>query len=209
MCIFTEKSPMPTEASLLVQIAANILTAIEQFPESSSSIPFLKETARKLLQDATFHLSPSSPSVLSTPDQGNSPPQEAEASPAVESVASYTRRDFTRWAKSLGLPTGHQFYTVGGGQTKVCFKLVWGRDGKALLETTCPDGVILRGMSPTGILKAYLKKTTGKEANVDGWKRLSMRSPNGLTQWPIRETEWMNYHWADGKFVSDEKGIHA
>jgi hypothetical protein len=205
---------MPSEVILLTQIALNILTATEEFPESSSSIPFLKETARKLLQDATVYLSPSSPSgpsVLNTPDQGNCAPQEAdvpEAPEIPESVASHTRRDFTRWAKSLALPAGHQFFTVGGGQSKVCFKLVWGRDGKALLETTCPDGVILRGLSPTGVLKAYIKKTTGKEANVDGWKRLSMRSPNGLAQWPIREPDWMNYQWVNGKFVGEETGIH-
>ena len=207
---------MSSEVVLLTQIALNILTATEELPESSTSIYFLKETARKLLQDAALHLahsSPCSPCLLSSSDTPLDSPSQGTSTEVVAapedaaSVASHTRRDFTRWCKSLSLAAGHQFYIVGGGQSKVCFKLVWSRDGKALLETTCPDGVILRGLSPTGILKAYIKKTTGKERNVDGWKRLSMRSPNGLTQWPIREAEWNKYTWAGGKF--SEIPIHA
>ena len=203
MRMLSEPSPMPSESVLLAQIALNILTATEEISADSTSLPFLKETARKLLQDVSSRLA-------DVPLVGGSPPSEccverpttaAQPDASAESVASHTRRDFTRWSKSLGLPAGHVFYTVGGGQSKVCFKLVWGRDGKALLETTCPDGVILRGLSPTGILKAYIKKTTGKEANVDGWKRLSIRSPNGLMQWQIRDEQWTKYKWHDGKFV--------
>lgn len=194
---------MPSESVLLVQIALNILTTVEELPAESKSLDFLKETARKLLQDVSSHLGsdvaaePASAGGCAPPEQLPEPP----AAPEIESVASHTRRDFTRWCKSLSLPAGHQFFTVGGGQSKVCFKLIWGRDGKALLETTCADGVILRGLSPTGILKAYIKKASGKEANVDGWKRLSMRSPNGLTQWPIRDEAWHKYLWQDGKFI--------
>ena len=208
---------MPTEASLLAQIAVNLITGLEQLPENSSSLQFLKETAHKLLQDASqalyrIHCPLDCDGVLSPPGESSSP-QGTPATPLAAgedtSVASHSRRDFTRWCKTLSLPPGHQFFTVGGGQGKVCFKLVWGRDGKALLETTCPDGVILRGVSPTGVLKAYLKKTSGKETNVDGCKRLSMRSPDGLTQWQIRDHNWLNYEWVNGKFISDEKGIHA
>jgi hypothetical protein len=201
---------MPSEASLLAQIAVNILCALEDLPESCASTSFLKETARRLLQDATAHLSSGAPDSLGVLNKEPECPSEgARVEPGNstdipednESVASRSRRDFSRWCKALGLPNGHQFFTEEE-QSKLSFKLVWGRDSKALLETTCPDGVILRGMSPTGILKAYLKKTAGKESNVDGWKKLSMRSPDGSTLWQIRDHEWRNYTWMSGKFVS-------
>lgn len=210
---------MPTEPSLLAQIAVNLITGLEQLPEDSPSLPFLKETAHKLLQDASqaLYRTPGAADcggVLFPTGEGSQPQGPPATAPTADlagedtSVVSHSRRDFTRWCKILGLPPGHQFFIVGGGQGKVFFKLVLGRDGKALLETTCPDGVILRGVSPTGILKAYLKKTTGKEANVDGWKRLSMRSPDGMTQWPIRDYNWLSYEWVGGKFISNEKNIH-
>ena len=63
-----EKSPMPSESVLLTQIALNILTATEQISADSTSLPFLKETARKLLQDVSSRLA-------DVPLVGGSPPQ--------------------------------------------------------------------------------------------------------------------------------------
>jgi len=199
---------MPTargnEVTLLARIAYELLRGADELPEGSKTLGFLRSTAQKLCQDAVSILQgngalgiPTStlPAAAATPPPVAAPP---------ESVVSHSKRDFTRWCKGLSLPAGHQFFTVGGGQNKVLFKLVWGRDGKALLEATCPDGVILRGLSPNGILKAYMKKTTGKEVAVDGWRRLSMRSPDGLTQWPIRDPEWDKYEFVNGKFVNVE-----
>jgi hypothetical protein len=191
-----------SEAVLLSNVAHELLVASEKLPEGSTHINFLKETARKLFQDVVHHLSPPVVSAhVPTPAPAQHPP--SPPSQEAQSIASYTKRDFSRWCKSLGLPNGHQFFTVGGGQSKVCFKLVWS-GAKAVLEATCPDGVILRGHSPNGILKAYLKKTTGKELNVDGWRRLSMRTPDGLSQWQIRDPEWEKYQWIGGKFVKED-----
>ena len=194
-----------SESTLLARIAYELLRGADELPEGSKTIGFLRSTAQKLCQDAATFITfqgnnPSGTPSISLP----SAPAGAVPAASAESVASHSKRDFTRWCKGLSLPAGHQFFTVGGGQNKVLFKLVWGRDGKALLEATCPDGVILRGLSPNGILKAYMKKTTGKEVAVDGWRRLSMRSPDGLTQWPIRDPEWDKYEFVNGKFVNVE-----
>jgi hypothetical protein len=194
---------MPTsESTLLARIAYELLLGAEELPQGSSSAPFLRSTATKLFKDVLASLSLSDSTAPTLAQQQPVLPEPSARPDA--SVASHSKRDFTRWCKGLSLPAGHQFYTVGGGQNKVLFKLVWGRDGKALLEAACPDGVILRGLSPNGILKAYMKKTTGKEVAVDGWRRLSMRSPDGLTQWPIRDPEWDKYEWVNGKFVNTE-----
>jgi hypothetical protein len=119
-----------------------------------------------------------------------------------------TKRDFSKWCATRRLPQGHTFYLTGGGQQKQAFRLCWtgapsaGTFGRrALLETTCPDGKILRSPSPSGILKAYFKNTTNREWKGDAWSRLSMRSNLG-TLWNIKDAQWEKFEWQGGRWVN-------
>jgi len=105
-----------------------------------------------------------------------------------------TKKDFTRWCKTLDLEEGHPFFYIKGGQSVQVFNLVYRRDGIAHIQVTCSDGTILIG-SPRSVLKAYIRKTTNKEKQINPWMSLSMQSPNGLTKWSISERLWMNYEW--------------
>lgn len=122
--------------------------------------------------------------------------QPTDAATLFSETTATGKRDFTRWCKTLNLPQGTHFYLTGGGQNKQIFKLVWTKDRKALLETTCSDGTVLRGKSPSGILKTYIEKVSNRPiTQIDGWSRLSMRSPIDNRQWQLKDMNWMKWEY--------------
>jgi len=82
--------------------------------------------------------------------------------------ATTSKRDFTRWVNRLQLPHGHLFWYCNES-----FKLVL-KDGKAFLTRSFPDCSVIQATSPSGILKAHIKKKLGKDRALDGWKKLCM-----------------------------------
>jgi hypothetical protein len=140
---------------------------------------------------------PHHPPLTHSPIQLSEPVQNEDLHTETNtSVQGVNKKDFTRWCKTLGLEQGHPFFYIKGGQSVQVFHLGYRREGTAYLHTTCADGTVLNEKSPSGILKAYLRKVTNKDrAITDAWSRLSMQSPNGLTKWAISERTWLNYEW--------------
>jgi hypothetical protein len=98
------------------------------------------------------------------------------------------RRNFTAWATSLNLQSGHTLYFGD-----VLFRLAYSK-GRASLTTQTRAGKTIVGYSASGAIKAYLKSIGSLQANVDGWKRMSMITEKGESQtigWP----EWILRVW--------------
>jgi len=98
------------------------------------------------------------------------------------------RRNFTAWATSLNLQSGHTLYFGD-----VLFRLAYSK-GRATLSTQTRAGKTIVGYSASGAIKAYLKAIGSLQANVDGWKRMTMITEKGESQaigWP----EWILRVW--------------
>jgi hypothetical protein len=98
------------------------------------------------------------------------------------------RRNFTAWVTSLNLQSGHTLYFGD-----VLFRLAYSK-GRATLSTQTRAGKTIVGYSASGAIKAYLKAIGSLQANVDGWKRMSMLNEKGESQaigWP----EWVLRVW--------------
>lgn len=98
------------------------------------------------------------------------------------------RRNFTAWATSLNLQSGHTLYFGD-----VLFRLAYSK-GRASLTSQTRAGKTIVGYSASGAIKAYLKSIGSLQANVDGWKRMSMINEKGESQ-PIGWSEWVLRVW--------------
>ena len=98
------------------------------------------------------------------------------------------RRNFTAWATSLNLQSSHLLYFGD-----VLFRLAYDK-GRATLSTQTRAGKTIVGYSPSGAIKAYLKSIGSLQANVDGWKRMTMITEKGETH-PIGWSEWVLRVW--------------
>ena len=98
------------------------------------------------------------------------------------------RRNFTAWATSLNLQSGHTLYFGD-----VLFRLAYSK-GRASLTTQTRAGKTIVGYSASGAIKAYLKSIGSLQANVDGWKRMSMTTEKGESQ-TIGWSEWVLRVW--------------
>ena len=98
------------------------------------------------------------------------------------------RRNFTAWATSLNLQSSHLLYFGD-----VLFRLAYDK-GRATLSTQTRAGKTIVGYSPSGVIKAYLKSIGSLQANVDGWKRMSMINEKGESQ-TIGWSEWVLRVW--------------
>ena len=97
------------------------------------------------------------------------------------------RRNFTAWATSLNL----QSHTLYFGD--VLFRLAYSK-GRASLTTQTRAGKTIVGYSPSGAIKAYLKSIGSLQANVDGWKRMTMINEKGESQ-AIGWSDWILRVW--------------
>jgi len=98
------------------------------------------------------------------------------------------RRNFTAWVTSLNLQSGHTLYFGD-----VLFRLAYSK-GRATLSTQTRAGKTIVGYSASGAIKAYLKAIGSLQANVDGWKRMTMINEKGETH-PIGWSEWVLRIW--------------
>jgi len=105
------------------------------------------------------------------------------------------RRNFTSWATSLNLQQSQLLYFGD-----VSFRLAYDK-GRATLSTQTRAGKTIVGYSPSGAIKAYLKSIGSLQANVDGWKRMTMLTEKGEAH-PIGWAEWILRVWDNetGKF---------
>ena len=104
------------------------------------------------------------------------------------------RRNFTLWAKTLNLQSGHLIYFGD-----VPFRLSYDK-ARATLTAQTRTGKTIVGYSPSGAIKAYLKSIGSVQTNVDGWRRLTLPFENDYK--PIGWSEWMFRIWdiETGKF---------
>lgn len=116
---------------------------------------------------------------------GTEPPREEDAYTITSANA---RRNFTAWATSLNLQSGHMLYFGD-----VPFRLAYSK-GRASLSTQTRAGKTIVGYSASGAIKAYLKSIGSNQANVDGWKRMSMLTEKGDSH-PIGWPDWVLRVW--------------
>ena len=98
------------------------------------------------------------------------------------------RRNFTAWTTSLNLQSGHTLYFGD-----VLFRLAYSK-GRASLTTQTLAGKTIVGYSASGAIKAYLKSIGSLQANVDGWKRMTMINEKGESQ-TIGWSDWVLRVW--------------
>ena len=130
---------------------------------------------------------------------GTDPPHQCEGDET--STVAASRRNFAQWAKTLNLQTGHLLYFGD-----VPFRLAYSKT-RATLTTQTHSGKIIVGYSPSGAIKAYLKAIGSSQANVDGWKRMTMAlaSPGPRSQAlkddfkPIGWHDWFQLIWSPEK----------
>jgi hypothetical protein len=109
-----------------------------------------------------------------------------------------SRRNFTCWAKSLNLPSGHPIHFGD-----VTFKLSYDKKNRATLTTQIRNGKTIIGYSPSGVIKTYMNSIGSAQKNVNGWKRLEMdfvqegESERKEIGWP----EWLLMEWNAEKSV--------
>jgi hypothetical protein len=147
---------------------------------------------------------PPAPELLTvppTPPASVAPAQTIEeASDESGTEATQTtngsRRDFTRFCKSLNLPTGHKFFVMSGvNNPSQTLTLAYNREGKARLEARFADGTLEISGSPSGIVRSAVKKLTGKNTTANGWKRLHMRWNSSSSYYAIGNSIWLSSHW--------------
>jgi len=98
------------------------------------------------------------------------------------------RRNFTQWAKILNLQSGHLIYFGD-----VTFRLAYTKNRATLTAQTRAAKTII-AYSPSGAIKAYLKSIGSSQANVDGWKRMTMLYKDEYK--PIGWPDWLLYIWS-------------
>jgi hypothetical protein len=106
----------------------------------------------------------------------------------VTTASANARHNFTAWATSLNLQSSHLLYFGD-----VLFRLAYDK-GRATLSTQTRAGKTIVGYSPSGAIKAYLKSIGSLQANVDGWKRMTMITEKGESH-PIGWSEWVLRVW--------------
>ena len=106
----------------------------------------------------------------------------------VTTASANARRNFTAWATSLNLQQSQLLYFGD-----VLFRLAYDK-GRATLSTQTRAGKTIVGYSPSGVIKAYLKSIGSLQANVDGWKRMTMITEKGESH-PIGWSEWVLRIW--------------
>jgi len=117
-------------------------------------------------------------------------PNDADAEDAEDALTTtgfIGRRNFTQWAKTLNLQTGHLIYFGD-----VPFRLAISK--RATLTAQTRSGKIIVGYSPSGAIKAYLKSIGSLQTNVDGWKRMTMAYKGDYK--PIGWPDWLLYVWS-------------
>ena len=115
---------------------------------------------------------------------GTEPPR---ADDTETSASANARRNFTIWAKTLNLQSGHLIYFGD-----VPFRLSYDK-ARATLTTQTRAGKTIVGYSPSGAIKAYLKSIGSVQANVDGWRRLTLAFENDYK--PIGWSDWILRVW--------------
>lgn len=119
---------------------------------------------------------------------GTEPPLvEDTETVTTNSASANARRNFTTWAKTLNLQSGHLIYFGD-----VVFRLAYDKS-RATLTTQTRSGKTIVGYSPSGAIKTYLKSIGSVQANVDGWRRLTL--PFGDDYKPIGSSEWLLKRW--------------
>ena len=110
-----------------------------------------------------------------------------------------SRRNFTCWAKTLNLPSGHPIYFGD-----VTFKLSYDKKNRATLTTQIRTGKTIIGYSPSGVIKTYLNSIGSAQKNVNGWKRLEMdfvQEGESAERKEIGSPEWLLMEWNADKSV--------
>jgi hypothetical protein len=119
---------------------------------------------------------------------GHEPPREEDDTLTITTASANARRNFTAWATSMNLQSGHLLYFGD-----VPFRLAYDK-GRATLSTQTRAGKTIVGYSASGAIKAYLKSIGSNQTNVDGWKRMSMLTEKGDSH-PIGWPEWVLRVW--------------
>ncbi len=121
--------------------------------------------------------------------------QEDSRSVAQETATTNgSRRDFTKFCRTLGLPAGHAFTLMKGSSVETTFYLSYVAS-KAMLSIDCQDGTRLSANSPSGIVQRYIRKVKGKIVTLNGWDKLHMQWNRTNTFFPISNSIWENCSW--------------
>jgi hypothetical protein len=159
----------------------------------SSDTPPILSTVPEEQEEAPAPVSV--PVSVSVERQAAAEKQEDSRSVAQETATTNgSRRDFTKFCRTLGLPAGHSFTLMKGSSVESTFHLSYVA-GKAMLFIDCQDGTRLSANSPSGIVQRYIRKVKGKIVSINGWDKLNMQWNRTNTFFPISNTIWDNCSW--------------
>ena len=184
-------------AEILISISHQILVPPEAAvtpPPPPSPEPIVHEQIQGLQKPTPAEMPKAEMPKAEMPKLEEVP--EDSSSDDATATTNGTRRDFTRFCKSLNLQSGHKFFIMSGANMpSQSFTLGYNKEGKARLEARFADGTLVISSSPSGIVRDAVKKLSGKNITANGWKRLHMKWNNSSSYYPIGNSIWLSSQW--------------